>query len=64
MGEVMTGNNDISVTVIGAVFYLSSNWQLLFGAQSSIRKQIMTMELSLRPQSYKAEILVLGSVDN
>jgi hypothetical protein len=33
MGDLMTGNNDISVAVVGAVFYLPSNWQLSFGAQ-------------------------------
>jgi hypothetical protein len=33
MGNLMTGNNDISVAVVGAVFYLPSNWQLSFGAQ-------------------------------
>jgi hypothetical protein len=33
MGDVMTGNNDISVGVVGAVLYLPNNWQLSFGAQ-------------------------------
>lgn len=33
MGDIMTGSNDISVGVVGAVFYLPSNWQLSFGAQ-------------------------------
>jgi hypothetical protein len=33
MGDLMTGNNDISVGVVGAVFYLPNNWQLSFGAQ-------------------------------
>jgi hypothetical protein len=33
MGDLMTGNNDISVAVVGAVFYLPSSWQLSFGAQ-------------------------------
>lgn len=33
MGDIMTGNSDISVGVVGAVFYLANNWQLSFGAQ-------------------------------
>jgi hypothetical protein len=36
MGDVMTGNNETSVAVVGAVFYLPSDWQLSFGAQLPI----------------------------
>ncbi|MDD2724251.1 MAG: hypothetical protein PHH59_09560 [Methylovulum sp.] len=33
MGDLLSGNNDIGVAVIGLVFYLSDNWQLSIGAQ-------------------------------
>lgn len=33
MGDLMTGNNDISIAVLGIVFYLPYSWQLSFGAQ-------------------------------
>jgi hypothetical protein len=33
MGDLLSGNNGISVAVLGMVFYLPSNWQLSFGAQ-------------------------------
>lgn len=33
MGDLISGNNGISVAVLGMVFYLPNNWQLSFGAQ-------------------------------
>ncbi len=33
MGDWMTGNNAVGVAVVGAVFYMSRQWQLSFGAQ-------------------------------
>lgn len=33
MGDILTGNNNISVAVLGMVFYLPDYWQLSFGAQ-------------------------------
>ena len=33
MGDLLSGNNGISVTVLVVVFYLPNNWQLSFGAQ-------------------------------
>jgi len=32
-GDILTGNNDISVAVLGFVIFLPKNWQLSFGAQ-------------------------------
>ncbi len=32
-GDILTGNNDISVAVLGFVFFLPQNWQLSLGAQ-------------------------------
>lgn len=32
-GDILTGNNDISVAVLGFVFFLPRDWQLSFGAQ-------------------------------
>jgi len=32
-GNIITGNNDISVAVLGFVVYLPKEWQLSFGAQ-------------------------------
>lgn len=33
MGDVLAGNNDLSVGVVGLVWFLPSNWQLSIGAQ-------------------------------
>ena len=33
MGDWITGNNDIGVAVVGAVFFIPKNWQVSFGAQ-------------------------------
>jgi len=33
MGDILTGNNDLGVSVLGMVFNLPSAWQLSFGAQ-------------------------------
>lgn len=33
MGDILSGNNAISVAVLGIVFFLPANWQLSFGAQ-------------------------------
>lgn len=33
MGDILTGNNDLSVAVLGFVIFLPQNWQLSFGAQ-------------------------------
>jgi hypothetical protein len=33
MGDILTGNNDISVAVLGFVVFLPKDWQLSFGAQ-------------------------------
>ncbi len=33
MGDILTGNNDISVAVLGVVFFLPQDWQLSLGAQ-------------------------------
>lgn len=32
-GDILTGNNDISVAVLGFVIFLPKDWQLSFGAQ-------------------------------
>lgn len=33
MGDILTGNNDLSVAVLGFVIFLPQDWQLSFGAQ-------------------------------
>lgn len=33
MGDILTGNNDISIAVLGFVVFLPKDWQLSFGAQ-------------------------------
>lgn len=33
MGDILTGNNDLSVAVLGFVIFLPKDWQLSFGAQ-------------------------------